>query len=90
MITIRINKNIAKWYGEETDLDWMPQTAGVHTVSYEKFCIWLNTMKDDLNRETGPGYSSEDREYWLINSLRRQIKNMLIVKAEYKKTVEVA
>jgi hypothetical protein len=76
MITVKILPNIARWYGHETDIDWMPQTAGKHTITPETFRSWLMTMKSDLDRETGQGYNSEDRQYWLIASLRRQIANM--------------
>ena len=84
MIEVKINKNIARWYGHETDIDWMPQTAGLHTVTYEKFLVWLGNMEEDLDRETGQGYNAEDRQYWLIASLRRQIANMKKLDAEYK------
>jgi prefoldin subunit 5 len=33
-------------------------------------------MKSDLERETGSGYYAEDRQWWLINSLKRQIANL--------------
>lgn len=76
MKTVKVLPNIARWYGQETDLDWMPQTAGLHTVTDIQFDTWLMTMKSDLDRETSPGYYAEDRQYWLIASLRRQIANM--------------
>jgi hypothetical protein len=82
MITVKILPNIAKWYGEETDLDWMPQTAGKHEVTAEVFKSWLATMKSDLDRETGQGYYAEDRQWWLIASLRRQIANLEKLQAE--------
>lgn len=81
MITVKILPNIARWYGHETDIDWMPQTAGMHTVTIEQFNVWLGNMQEDLDRETGPGYNAEDRQYWLINSLRRQIANMKKIQA---------
>lgn len=82
MITVKILPNIARWYGHETDIDWMPQTAGKHEVSTEVFNTWLATMKSDLDRETGSGYYAEDRQWWLITSLRRQIANLEKLQAE--------
>jgi hypothetical protein len=83
MITVKVLPNIARWYGHETDIDYMPQTAGLHIVTYQKFLVWLGNMQEDLDRETGCGYNAEDRQYWLINSLRRQIANMKKIQAEY-------
>lgn len=76
MITVKILPNIARWYGHETDIDWMPQTAGKHEIDLQTLTNWIACMKSDLERETGSGYYAEDRQWWLINSLKRQIANL--------------
>lgn len=85
MITVRINPAIAKWYGWETDIDWMPQTSGKHEVTLETLDSWIACMKSDLDREDGQAYSSEDKNYSLIAALKRQLVSLNKAKHEFTK-----